>query len=195
VRDGGAADAEADAGAPLECAPTFALFRGLGASRITINGTGAVTTSFQILAAGNTALDVFVSGFPARLEGRPVELGVGDQASLATCSHCVVVRTNCPDFVCSGRTYFPISGRAILVAVPDGSGDGSVRVEFEDVVFGPVDLDPVTLETTPLEPLSTEDCFWIPRLVISDDPVPPPAFECNTAYLCEIARTAETRGD
>lgn len=110
-----------------------------------------------------TSVRVIAYGEASALVGKPSVLGAGENANLATCTHCVLVGIGCaPD--CSAATWFyPRKGMATLTAVASQAGQ-PFQGSLEDVELEQVTVDPSTLTSTPV---AGGACIRIPSLTFS----------------------------
>ena len=154
VADGGVVDAPFGDGAPVASGPCeeFTHYRSRGI-RIYVDSRRSpaarsaysLTATSGVTAWGAANIEAFAAAGGGRAE--IVQAGEGAEASLATCTRCVAVRTRCVGAVCSGPTYVLTHG--IMGITTDGAvaGDG-FQLEGENLIFRPANVDPISLETT-----------------------------------------------
>jgi hypothetical protein len=134
-------------------------------------------------------MGAYAVGFPDELRGKERALGVGVNADLATCVHCLVLDAGCDAIgqMCQRGPYFPRSGRASVTQMSDAPG-AAFAMELGWVELVPVAID-AALHITPAA--DDAECFYLERIVVTGRTQTMDT--CAGGNHCELAADAGNR--
>lgn len=137
----------------------------------TTNAPESQTTSFTLPNRPSlTKVKVVAVGTPSELVGKGAVLGASDNASYATCTHCLIVAIGCTATSCADAAiFFPRAGTGTFTALAEGSGQPFAGT-FTDVELEQVTLDPQTLASTPVV---NGACMRVASLTFGASPTEP----------------------
>ena len=99
---------------------------------------------------GRVVVEIVASPGPEGDRLAFVRAGVGAEASLATCTRCLALRTQCgvgsESRSCTGPVYVLTEGTMAITVDGAAAGDG-FQLEGEGLIARPASVDPETLET------------------------------------------------
>ncbi len=131
--------------------------------------------------------DVFAVGFPDELRAVERPLGVGVNANLTTCVHCLVVQRDCDDAGTCSRAYFPLSGKATISQMAEAVGDAFV-MELSQVELGHATVD----DELNVQPRMGSPCYYFDRILVSGRTVEE-TLDCVDSVHCQLAEDAGNR--
>jgi hypothetical protein len=138
----------------------------------------------------NWRIELFAVGLPEELRGVERPLGVGVNADLSTCVHCLVVHRGC-DAVgdnCQSGPYYPRAGVAAATQMADTLGR-VFAMEMRRVELVPVTIDP-SLHVTPSG--GDESCVYFEHIAVTAATLLINA-PCSVGYHCPLAADAGNR--